>query len=207
MRALSTDSFPWLLLLSDPVQESTLDDDGAVAKAIAGTLAGEPGAFEKIVERFQGTISLQMRRFSRDAGVVEELVHDVFVEAFVSLRSFRGRSPFLHWLRKVAVRTGYRYWKRLENEPEQSPMADNLVALAAPRELAPVEANEALSALLSRVAPRDRLVLLLLYVEGYSAPEVASLTGWSVSMVRVQGWRARNRLRAALKKEGLDWET
>ena len=75
---------------------------------IAAARGGDDDAFRRIVQRYQSTIATQMQRFSRDPTVVEELVHDVFVEAFVSLNAFRHRSPFEHWLRKIAVRVGYR---------------------------------------------------------------------------------------------------
>ena len=53
-----------------------------------------------------------MRWFSRQPAVAEEMVQDVFVEAYLSLRGFRGSAPFAHWLQKIATRVGYRYWKR-----------------------------------------------------------------------------------------------
>jgi DNA-directed RNA polymerase specialized sigma24 family protein len=43
--------------------------------------------------------------------ILDQLVQDVFVEAYMSLKGFRGRAPFLHWLRRVATRVGFRYWK------------------------------------------------------------------------------------------------
>ena len=57
-----------------------------------------------------------MWRFTRNRGEWEELVQDVFVEAYFSLKSFRGRAPLLHWLKKVATRVGYRYWKRRKHQ-------------------------------------------------------------------------------------------
>jgi DNA-directed RNA polymerase specialized sigma24 family protein len=81
------------------------------ASDIAATLSGDGEAYRRLVLRYQGIISQQMSRFSRDASVREELVHDIFVEAYMSLRSYRGTAPWLHWLRKVAVRVGYRYWR------------------------------------------------------------------------------------------------
>ena len=41
----------------------------------------------------------------------------------------------------------------------------------------------------------DRLVLTLLHLEGNSVEEIAEVTGWSKSMVKVQAHRARARLR------------
>jgi RNA polymerase sigma-70 factor (ECF subfamily) len=46
---------------------------------------------------------------------------------------------------------------------------------------------------------RDRLVLMLIYLEGCSVAEAAEATGWSRTMVKVQAHRARRRLRALLE--------
>ena len=52
---------------------------------------------------------------------------------------------------------------------------------------------------LSQLAPRDRLVLTLMYLEEQSVDEIAEATGWSRSMVKVQAWRARKRLKRLLE--------
>ena len=75
----------------------------------AAVLRGDGDAFARIINRHQAKIADQMRRFSRDPLVIEELVHEVFVEAYTSLKSFRSYAPFVHWLRKIAVRVGYRF--------------------------------------------------------------------------------------------------
>ena len=68
-------------------------------------------AYARLVRRYQSEIADQMWRFSRQVSVAEELVQEVFVEAYFSLAKFRGQSPLLHWLRRIATRVGYRYWK------------------------------------------------------------------------------------------------
>ena len=59
-------------------------------------------------------------------------------------------------------------------------------------------------ALLDRLPPRDRLVLLLLYVEGHSLDEAATLAGWSKTMTKVQAFRARRKLHAFFAELGID---
>ncbi len=66
---------------------------------IAAALNGDSESYRRLVLRYQPEIAQQMLRFSRNAGVREELVHDVFVEAYLSLPGYKGKSPWLHWLR------------------------------------------------------------------------------------------------------------
>ena len=54
--------------------------------------------------------------------------------------------------------------------------------------------------LLSRVGDDDRALLQMLYVEEMTVSEIAGLTGWSQSKVKIKAWRARNVLRKVLKK-------
>ena len=186
----------------DESQMETESDSTLVTAAVKG----DGDAFRRIVEVHQKAIALQMRRFSRDARVVEELTHDVFVEAYTSLPSYRGRSPLMHWLRRIAVRVGYRYWKQRARFVEQampfSELGESLERLSAGATVTPNEAGDILGDLLASLSPRDRLVLTLLYWDGCTVDEAAALSGWSRTMVKVQAHRARGRLRKLIRESG-----
>ena len=57
---------------------------------------------------------------------------------------------------------------------------------------------------MDKLPPRDRLVLLLRYVEEHSVQETADLTGWTQTMVKVQSWRARQKLKKLFQESGLE---
>jgi len=165
---------------------------------VTATLAGDKDAFGRIIARRQSELARVLWRFTRDAGVLEELVQDAFVEAFTSLRRFDTRRPLGPWLRKIAARVGYRHWKALARARGRVPL-DAVGELPAPdKGVSPATAAEEVHTLLARLAPRDRLVLTLVYLEGCSVAEAAELTGWSRTMVKVQAHRARARLRRLL---------
>lgn len=54
--------------------------------------------------------------------------------------------------------------------------------------------------LLGTLSPEDRLTLTLIDGEDASVKEVAEMTGWSESKVKVRAFRARRRAREALEK-------
>lgn len=171
---------------------------------VEATLAGDGDAYARLVRRYQGPVGGTMWRFTRDRLAWEELVQDVFVEAYSSLPSFKDRAPLLHWLRRIAIRVGYRYWRRRDRQRKLAPVSirdwDQVLDARADGADAR-EAAEIVHAVLQRLAPRDRLVLTLIYLEGCSVAEAAGLAGWSQSMVKVQAYRARKRL-ARLLQEG-----
>ncbi len=174
------------------------------AKLIKAACSGDENAFRQIVDGYQSTISTQMRRFSRDRNVVEDLVHDVFVEAFMSLGSYKAKSPFEHWLRKIAVRVGYRYWQVEARDKRRLEILREDAVTATSTTESPDDASEAreqLHVMLTKLAPRDRLVLTLLYWDGHSVAEAAKLAGWTQSLVKVQAHRARKRLKKLLEED------
>lgn len=168
---------------------------------IRASLEGDGEAYARLIHRYQPAIAAYLWRFARDRQRCEELVHDVFVEAYLGLRKFRGDAPLLHWLRKIATRVGYRYWRQRARQRAETAaplQAWDGAARADPDALDAAEAAAALHAVLRQMSPRDRLVLTLMYLEGCSVAEIAALSGWSATMVKVQAHRARARLKKLL---------
>ena len=165
---------------------------------IQDSLNGDGESYRHLVERYQERIGRQMWRFSRDPREHQELVQDVFVEAYRSLNNYAGQAPFEHWLARIATRVGYRFWKQQERERKHGKMPleewDQLPESSA-NALDPEEAARILHELLAQLSPRDRLVLTMRYLDEKSVSETAELAGWSQSMVKVQIWRARQKLR------------
>ena len=142
-----------------------------------------------------------MHRFANGPADLDELVHDAFVEAYFSLANYRGDAPFEHWLQRIATRVGYRRWKQNKKRNQAAPLPPDVVDRFSDRRITEVtaaEADEAISALLAKLSPRDRLVVTLLHVEGRTVEETAALTGWSKTMVKVQAFRARAKLKKLL---------
>src|SRR5690242_13746295 len=98
--------------------------DEADRRDIQAILDGDGESYRRLIERHQQFVASRMRRFARDRTTLEELVHDVFVEAYFSLNTFRGDAPLDHWLSAIATRVGYRYWKRKARDSRTSQLSD-----------------------------------------------------------------------------------
>ena len=165
---------------------------------IQASLGGDGEAYSRLVQRHQQDVAEYMWRFTRSRVEWEELVHDVFVEAYFSLRGYKARSPWSHWLKRIATRVGYRHWKLRRRQRDRAvPLTESVSAAVATRRdsVAAQDAGQLVHDLLRQLAPRDRLVMTLKYLEGYTVADIASLTGWSETMVKVQTHRAKKRLR------------
>ncbi len=176
---------------------------------IRGSLRGDSEAYRRLVERHQQQVAGMVWRFSRDADTHEDLVQEVFIEAYESLPTYRAEAPFANWLARIATRVGYRHWKRQRRERAIAtvPLEEWHQVAAQPAEETPPErAAELVHRLLQQLPPRDRLVLTMRYLEGHSVERTSELTGWSQSMVKVQTWRAKRKLRRLLEKVGEEAE-
>ena len=185
--------------VSDPVSEEDRED-------ISASLRGDDSAYARLIARYQPTIGQQMWKYSRDPLVVEELVQEVFVESFVGLAQFRGQAPFVHWLRRIATRVGYRYWKKKSKRHEAEAILKREAPDIAvpPDDASPREAAEWLHLLLAKLAPEDRLVLTLHYFEGLDMNSIAERMGWTRTLAKVRAFRARKRLRVLLEESGYE---
>jgi RNA polymerase sigma-70 factor (ECF subfamily) len=171
---------------------------------------GDPDAYRRLVERHQAYVAGILWRFSRDRRVHEELVQDVFVEAYLSLGGYRGNAPFEHWLARIATRVGYRHWKEMARRKKTQPFRieqwdkasddDGIVAT-----LEPDDAAALLHDLLAQLPPRDRLVLTLRYLDQCDVEQTARRIGWTKTMVKVQTMRARKRLQKLIERSGTEW--
>lgn len=193
----------WRIAMSSSANEVEQDSQPTVA-TIREAQSGSGSAFGKLVELYQPCIGIQMRRFTRDSRACEELTHDVFVEAYFSIRSFRFDAPFVHWLRRIAVRVGYRYWKAEKrdtrivsaeesNSPEFAPVLIDHSTSAS-------EAADYVHWLLSQLTPPDRLILTVIYLDGCSIKEAAFRCGWTVTGTKLRLFRARKKMIAIIER-------
>jgi len=211
----------WLALAASGLaraaaRAASFGDRGGQAGSTSGdtddieqTRQGDPDAYQRLIERHQEHVGRILWRFSRDRGVHEELVQDVFVEAYLSLGTYRGKAPFEHWLTRIATRVGYRYWKEKARQRRFEPFSVEEWDQVAGDEdlletLEPDQAAALLHGLLEQLPPRDRLVLTLRYLEECDVVETARRTGWSKTMVKVQALRARNKLRKRIEQSGTE---
>lgn len=184
------------LMLESTVAETDRRD-------IRASLGGDEQAFARLVERYEAQVSAQMWRFTRDRRTLDELVQDVFVQAYLSLPKFRGNAPFLHWLRRIATFVGYQHWRHQYRDRRHAQLlAERPIAPRADSVPPPSEAAERVFSMLEHLAPKDRLVLTLHYLEDCSTQEIAERTGWNSTLVRVRMHRATKRLRNLLLEAG-----
>ena len=171
---------------------------------------GENERFAELIDRYQRHVGRIVGR-RVPAERVRDLVHEVFVKAYVNLAQFSDSVPFEHWLAGIAVRTCYDFWRARAREEvpvsalseEHQRWIEQTLSSQSDRQFrdqtAKQEAAEVLEWALRQLSPENRAVLTLVHLDGYSVREAAQLLGWSLVNVKVRAHRARQALRALLR--------
>src|SRR5262249_43802570 len=147
---------------------------------------------------------------------VEDISQQVFVKAYFSLKRFDQRAAFSTWLYKITVNECWDllrkrkvrplvYESDLSEEQAKQVAASDDGAGRHPDVSERLEARQQVDRLLDGLDERDRLMLILKEVEGFSIEEIAEVLGLNANTVKVRLFRARRRIvNQAKARESLD---
>jgi RNA polymerase sigma-70 factor, ECF subfamily len=166
---------------------------------------GTESAFEELVRRHQQRIFGLVNGILRRREDVEDVVQQVFLKAYVSLKRFDMRAAFSTWLYKIAVNECWDYLRKKKVRPlayesdlseEQVSRLDGIVSAERPPESPSerAEVKEMLEWLLEKLPEQDRELLVLKEIEGFSVQELAEILDLNVNTIKVRLFRARGRL-------------
>jgi RNA polymerase sigma-70 factor, ECF subfamily len=182
------------------------DDELVVASA-----GGDEAAFEALFNRHRRQVARIAGRFFAQREQIEEIIQDSFTKLYFALTTYHGthEASFNAWLAQITVNTCYDQLRRVRRRSEQAlgelteteteDFSAQLHRVRSDVEGALISRDLSLK-LLSRLSAEDRLVLTLLDVEGFSVAEIAEMTNWSISKVKVRAHRARAHLRRIMRK-------
>ena len=170
---------------------------------VSAARSGDMAAFGRLVTTYKSRIFSISAKYARNHHELEDLAQDIFIKAWKGLPSFRGDAPFEHWLMRLSVRACYDFLRKNRSRREREVSRDALLESGHPglEGIGSPEAAEESEALLevrramTQLAPKQQLVLTLLELEDRPVREVAALTGWSESNVKVRAFRARQSLK------------
>ncbi|RJP43668.1 MAG: RNA polymerase sigma factor [Desulfobacteraceae bacterium] len=186
--------------------------DTSDATIIDRVLGGDTNAFEHLVTKYRAHVFRIVGRHV-PAGCVEETAQDTFIRIYRGLAGFSRRSGFKQWLTAIAIRASYDCLRRVYRSRE-TPFTDlakngetdyaNIVADYSRSRHVENHRTAALRELLdtgmAQLKPPEKMVLELVYFEGFSHGEAAELLGWSVANVKIRSYRGRKKLNTILKK-------
>ena len=171
--------------------------NGTDAALVLAAKAGDATAFGELYERYRDPIYRFCLARTGTAHDAEDLTADVFVKALQSIDRYQDRGlPFAAFLYRIARNAAIDRSRTLK----QPLSVDGLLVEPASRQNVEAEATfqverSILLAALARLKPEHRDVIVMRFIEGYAALEVAQFLGKTEGAIRTLQHRALERLR------------
>ncbi len=162
---------------------------------------GEPGAFEALVSEMERPLFYFLLKLLGNEDTALDVLQEVWVKTFRGIRGLRAPEALRAWLYRVARGTALNLLRgrgarvRAEepiDQPDEGAF-DGAVEPGIGAERA-YELHEALD----RLDPRHREVLVLLFVDGFSVDEIATIVGVPPGTVKSRIHHAKKALRELL---------
>ena len=170
---------------------------------------GDQSAYEELVRIHQHRILAVVGGILRGSEDVEDIAQQALVKAYLSLKRFDMRSGFGTWLYKIAVNECCDYFrkKKVRRLVYESDLSEEQV-----RQMEgttdtwgngrgsgsdvgrQVEQGDLLNRLLGELDEKDRTMLVMKEVGGFTVEEIGEVLELNVNTVKVRLFRARARL-------------
>ena len=156
--------------------------------------------FEQLYRQHSGRIYALATRMSGSPAEAEDLLQEIFIQAYRKLDGFRGESSIGTWLHRLAVNYCLDYLRSTRGK-----MAKLTIAIDATPGWEPAIRDERAAHRIDleraiRLLPEGCRQLFVLHdIEGFNHQEIAAMLDISVGTSKSQVFKARHKLRALLK--------
>ena len=173
------------------------------AELVKRVQAGDSGAFDILVLRYQHKVINLVGRFVSDHAECQDIAQDAFIKAFRAIGSFRGDSQFYTWLYRIAANTAKNFLaSRARKSPAYSVDVEDaehfegesgLKEYTNPENMLLTGEIEATVFSAIEKLPEDlKSAITLREIDGLSYEEIANVMDCPIGTVRSRIFRARD---------------
>jgi RNA polymerase sigma-70 factor (ECF subfamily) len=173
---------------------------------VRDVLAGNAGAFERLVREHQGLCWHIVQRMVRHPEDTRELCQETFLRVHRSLHQYRFDAPLKAWIGQVAWSIARRHLERKRIplaeavDDEGASLLDNIGdGHDLEAAVADGQAQARLHEAIERLPPLQRTILTLYHLDEVPIGEIAGITGLAEGTIKSHLFRSRKRLRELLE--------
>jgi RNA polymerase sigma-70 factor (ECF subfamily) len=169
----------------------THDLDHRLSDLMRRAQDGDRRAYEDLLGEVALLVRAYTRKRIRQPDARDEIVQDTLLAIHRDRHSYDPARPFGPWMYAIAHHRLVDHVTRLRRRSENEVMVDADLEETTP----PQTLSRFLRQALSRLSSKQREIIHMLKLEGYSVAEIASQTGLSQSAVKVTAHRGYKKLR------------
>lgn len=184
---------------------SDIDDQELIRR----TLDGDGAAYEVLVERYQRRVYRIAFAVVRDPDEADSVTQDAFVQGFLKLSTFEGRSGFETWLTRIAINCARNTLRRRrfvsifsprEDDDEEGDLAFDIADQrpGAERQLISSQLRAAIERAETKLSAQQKVIFRLRHYENLALEEIAEHLGLQSGTVRAHLFRAIHKIRREL---------
>lgn len=160
-------------------------------------LAGDRTAQREMYEQYGKPTFNAILRIVNNRHDAEDVLQEVFVEAFSKLGTYRHEAPLGAWIKRIAINRSLNQLRRRNPallDPDAGAQVPEAPASKDDEELTRWNV-ERIKAALAQLADGYRVIFSLYYLEGYAHDEIAQILNITESTSKSQLNRARNKIK------------
>lgn len=163
------------------------------AEHAAAARLGDPAAMEALCRRIQARLYRFSLLLTGNPESAKDLSQEAYMRVIEHLGTLQDPNVFVGWLYQITRNCFLGRVRRLKNQPhvDIAKLGEALFSYAPKPEVA-IQIEQ----LFTKATPQDRLLVLLVYLEGHSYAEAAIVTGLSEPAVKARLFRLRRLFRA-----------
>lgn len=170
-----------------------------LAALIKGCSKGDKNSQKALYKHFYGYAMSVCIRYSMNREEATEVMNDGFLKVFTKINKYDTNRSFKGWLRKIMINTALDNYRHNLKHYYQQDLA-HLPDTSAGNTILADLAYEEIVALVQMLSPAYRTVFNLYVIDGYTHEEISEMLGISVGTSKSNLSKARENLRALLKK-------
>ena len=153
--------------------------------------------FALLYDRYSSIVYSKCLSFVKSKEIAEDLTHDLFIQLFTKIKSFRGEAKFSTWLYSFTYNFCVNYVQRdkyKNNEKTSDELEKSLGNVEEIDDSLIFEIRASnLKLILEKIPPEDKILLLMKYQDDMSIKELSVLLEIGESAVKMRLNRAKKR--------------
>ena len=179
--------------------------DYAEAELISRCQHGDQDALKGIFDQYHKKVYRIAYGVVRQREEALDIVQEVFIKLFRSIKNFKGKSHFYTYLYRMTMNTAIDHTRKMRRQPPMNREEDGMVQLSDDAEkrpdriLAHKELEERVRLAMDKLPPEQKAALIFREVEGLSYQEMAEAMGCSIGTVMSRLHYGRKKIQELLK--------